>query len=789
MQGPLQGLIVVDISNVMSGCIAGVLLADHGAEVLKVEPRGGNHFAHRPMRKGWDRGKKSVELDIGNADDLARIKTLAASADILMHSLEQPEARALGLDSAGLSAANPGLIVCALTAYGQDTPFRDRPYGESLVAAKFAGMLEKGSPYRDGPLYMGHPALHYGQAFVAVIDALAALRARRVNGSGQDVESSLLDSFLAQSPMNWWWHPDNLSYIKRPAKASKTGTPFGHTRLVTTKFECADGEYLQMHTGGVGSFKRAMDILGFGDRVQAIDGPEMGVPLSDDEYQVARVEIYDAFKKKPRAEWLKLFHAADVAALPVLRPAEVLLDEQIQFVGQCVELPDADYGTIYQAGPAIRFRRSGGAHIEPAPAVGAHNAELPALLARAARGAVTGSGKPVAHALQGVRILDLSSFFACGYAGKLMSDMGADVIKVETPSGDQMRPLPDPFEGCQRGKRGIVVNLKTPEGLEIVRKLVETADVVMHNMRPGKAEKLGIGYDDLAAIKPDLIYAYLPGYGATGPKSKLKSFAPLISGFCGLLYEGAGEGNPPIPSVWGNEDYNNGFLGAVGVLMALENRARTGKGDYLECPQVHSSLFTTSEHFLDAQRKTVYGLRMDKEQMGFSALDRLYRTGDDGWMCIACESDANFHALCSGIGQPQLADDPRFATARARTANDAALLEILVPWFAGLSRTDAFARLDAAGAAVEIAADDHWLPDFIEKSPWGEATGRVFDQPQSIHGHIREVGIVNRLFGTPALHKGPAPHLGEHTREILRELGYADAQIETLIAGRKVLAA
>jgi crotonobetainyl-CoA:carnitine CoA-transferase CaiB-like acyl-CoA transferase len=239
--------------------------------------------------------------------------------------------------------------------------------------------------------------------------------------------------------------------------------------------------------------------------------------------------------------------------------------------------------------------------------------------------------------------------------------------------------------------------------------------------------------------------------------------------------------------VYGNEDYNNGFLGAVGVLMALENRTHTGKGDYLECPQVHSSLFTTSEHFLDADRKTVYGLRMDPHQMGFSALDRLYQTPGDGWICIACSSDANFKALCNGIGQPQLANDPRFKSPRARTQNNTELAAILEPFFAALSKEEAFAKLDAAGAAIEIAADDHWLPDFLKNSTWGEQTGRVVEHLQSMHGHIREVGIVTRLSATPALRKGPAPRFGEHTREILRELDYSSDQIETLIAGKKVL--
>jgi crotonobetainyl-CoA:carnitine CoA-transferase CaiB-like acyl-CoA transferase len=768
----------------MPAAIAAMLLADHGANVTKVETPGGNFFAHDLTRKAWDRGKRSVELDIADPANRATLRGLLAGADILIHAMEEKDAGALGLDHATLERDFPALVVTALTAYGADTPFADRPHGEALAAALLGTMIDKGSPFRAGPVYLGHPALHYGQAFLGVVGALAAIRARHCIGSGQRVEASLLDAMLAQSPMNNWWQEEGVSYIK--AGDSGAVDRFGRTRLITGMFECGDGLFLQFHTGGQGGFKAALDILGFGDRIQAVKGPEMATPLTDDEYQIARIEVFEAFKKKPRDEWIGLFQAADVAALPVLEPAEILRDDQVEFVGQRVALPDPEFGTIHQAAPALIFGDTPCAVPKPAPAVGADNDALASLAARPARAAAR-PARPVRKALEGLKVVDFSSFFAVGFGGRLLSDLGADVIKIETPEGDQMRPLPDCFDAAQRGKRDIVLNLKHPEALEAAYRLVAEADIVTHNLRPGKADKLGIGFEMLSQINPRLIYAYMPGYGSKGPKSLLKSFAPLVSGWTGLLYEGGGDGNPPTRSVFGNEDYNNGFLGAAGVLMAIERRTLTGKGQYMECPQLHSSLWTTSEHFLDADKKVVYGFRLDRDQAGINALDRIYRT-TDGWLCISCRQDERFAALARAVGQPQLPADPRFANPRARSQNDAALQEQLTPFFSGHSSAEAFARLDVAGAACEIVRETSWVREALWQD-WAFASNRVIEDKHSMYGHVRAFGQFVKLSATPGWAQGTAPRLGHHTREILTEAGYSTGEIDGLIASGKAIQA
>src|SRR4249919_3197536 len=192
MAGPIDNLLVIEASEAMPGAMAAMLLADHGAEVIKVEPAGGSVFARDLTRKGWDRGKQSVELDVNSADGRDQLGALLKTADIFIHSYGEREAASLGLDTATLARNYPTLVTCVISAYGQGTPFSERPYGESLAAALLGTMIDRGSSFRPGPLYLGHPALHYGQAFLAAIGSLAAIRARRHTGRGQCVDASLV---------------------------------------------------------------------------------------------------------------------------------------------------------------------------------------------------------------------------------------------------------------------------------------------------------------------------------------------------------------------------------------------------------------------------------------------------------------------------------------------------------------------------------------------------------------------------------------------------------------------
>ena len=773
MAGPLDGLVVVDASWGMPCDIAGMILADYGARVVKIERPCNDVVVGRTLRKILDRNKWSVTADLGTAEGRQRIEQLLGHADLFIESFGAHRAETLGLGYGALHARFPELVYVSVSGYGEEGPLARRPGYEGLLEARM-GLMAEQRAHRDGPIFLGHPTVAYGTAFLAVIGALAALRARKLTGAGQRVSTSLLDGMLAICGMNWWWNEKDISYLARSGDVQG----FGRKRLITDPFQCQDGKWLIVHTGGPGSYKRMMDVLGFGDRVQSVEGPEMSVPLDDEEFEIARHLVPKAFLTRPRDEWVALFAEHDIACLPLLAPNEIFDDEQVRFAKVTVDLPDPDHGVVRQIGPVVHFEETPPDIPVPAPAIGGHDDRI-GELARASAWRPAG-GSTLGGALEGVRIVDVSSFFATGFGAKLLGDLGADVIKVEPPAGDQMRPLGDLWECSQRGKRDLCVDVTNARGRDAVHKLLATADVLTVNFRPGKAEKVGLGYDDLRRINPDLIYAYLPGFGSRGPKSELKSFAPLQSGFVGMNFIGAGRGNPPVRRVMGNEDLYNGFIGAVSVLMALLHRQNSGQAQYLESPQLHSSLFVRTEMAADGDGNPVYGTELDADTTGWSPLYRLYRTAD-GWIALAVFGDTRFSRLATALGHPEWANDPVFATVSARHDHAAELTSKLEDAFGKLSTGEAFATLDAASVPVEIPRDDPIMPELLWEE-WVTETGQVVEHHHPEYGWCREVGLTIHLSDTPGQVRGPSPTLGQHSREILTELGYSAEQIDSLVS-------
>lgn len=386
------------------------------------------------------------------------------------------------------------------------------------------------------------------------------------------------------------------------------------------------------------------------------------------------------------------------------------------------------------------------------------------------------------HALEGVRLIDFGQYLAGPFGPMIIGDLGADVIKVEPVTGDAMRLASKPFFGCQRGKRSLALDLKTPEGRAIALELVATADIVHHNMTAGVATKLGIDDAACRAVKADIVYCNTWAYGLEGPLARFGGLDPLYQASSGLEAESGAihTGNAPLYYRFGMCDAANAMLSVVAVLSALLHRERTGEGQ-----EVWTSLldggatYTSDAHLIGgvpAPRP-----QLDRDLTGLSATYRLYPTQDDDWICVAAVADAEFAALCTVLGRAELAADDRFATAAARDAHRSDLEAELGPVFRTRTARTWSRLLDDADVPNEVPVDTQggiaplFDADNVE-------LGLVARYEHPLLGDMRQFGSLITFSETPGRIFGPPPLVGQHTREILREIGRSDADIDALIA-------
>ncbi len=743
----LHDIRIVDLSTGIAGPVAAMVLAEAGADVILVEPPGGHPDRSKAGFRTWARSKRSVALDIDDPSDRARLDELLASADVLVHSFTPTAARQFGLDDVALAGRFPDLIVSSALGWPANHPDADLPVDDTLTLARLGICDEQVGPQGHSPIFVRFPLGSWGAAWLGAIGIVARLVSRWRSGVAGPAHTSLVQGALIPMMMHW-------SRAQNPPDMLRIGMPKGN--MQATLFECGDGQWIHVMPptpDALPFMREAIDALG-ADGVATANATQSGGLAMWPNAGAYRV----AFKTRPAQEWLEHYWANDVPAQAVLPIGGILHDEQARANGYVVDLDDPVAGRITVAGMPLTIDPPAAIRGTAPAAPGEHTA---AVLGDLARRPVQPRALRLPHTrtpLDRVKVLDFGNFLAGPLGPMLLADLGADVVKVEATTGDPMR-FPDwAFAGCQRGKRGVALDLKNPASRPAVEALVRWADVVHHNLRMPAARRLGLDPDSLRQINPDIVFCHTSSYGPTGPRADWPGYDQLFQSSCGWELEGAGEGNPPMWHRFGFMDHMCAMSSVVSTLLALYHRDRTGLATDVAGSLLGAGVMTTSETYLQPDGELAPLPRLDADQTHLAPGVRIAQVSD-GWVAVAAHRPDEVDRLLTVAGCESADRLPHALSTRGVEELLGALAAADVP--AGvlrLDQRDAFFD-DADNRTAGLVAE-------YRHGAWGN-----FVQPGSMW-----------YFGDQGtqLHRAP-PLLGEHTVEVLRQVGLYKHAIDELI--------
>jgi crotonobetainyl-CoA:carnitine CoA-transferase CaiB-like acyl-CoA transferase len=456
----------------------------------------------------------------------------------------------------------------------------------------------------------------------------------------------------------------------------------------------------------------------------------------------------ERFATRDRSWWLEQLAGHNFRCEPVLRPGEALLDPYVRESGLAADDPSG----ITVVGPAVRVNPAGGGS--------------------PGRPAVRGG-----RLLEGVRVLDLSAYLAGPIAPLVLAELGADVVKVEPLTGDVHRNMEPMFAAGQRGKRTLALDLKAPGAGEVLDRLFRWSDVVHHNSRVGLADRLGYDEATVRAANPDVVYSFASGFGETGARALLPANDQLMQALSGVEQAQAGEGRSPRFLVWGAVDVAGGWLAASGILAGLYARRRSGSGQSVKSSLLGAGLVLKSGAFV-SNGSVVSGPLLDADQLGYGAAYRMYQAGDGAWIAVAVPDQAAWDGLRSVVPAEGLPASPP----PLRTEGGAlqAAEELLEKAFAGRPAADWVTDLRAAGVPVEPVREvdrEGFVAGFVD-DPVNRQLGRIATYRWGDRGRVDQPCFPPRMGPDPQRRAAACiPGLGEHTAEVLEEIGVeADAR-------------
>lgn len=714
----LEGLRVIDCASGLAGSVAALMLAEAGAETIKVEPPAGDPRRGSAEFAVWNRSKRGIALDPACEPD--SFAALLRGADVLIYE---------GQDPPSDLSAHPHLITCAIGAVPPGHADGGLPLDDLIVMAASGILSEQAAIAREGPPYIRFPLGSWCAAWLAAVGIAARVLDVRGGGVPGPVDTSLLQG--AMVPLMMLWRHAEQPSADFDGRIDKTVLP--------SLFECADGVWLHImkNADDTPLMHRLLDAMG-----------PAGVAIANAQWPRHFRYInwganVRAFRSRPSAEWLQDLWAADIPVQPALPMGKLYADPQAQANGYAVEVDDPLFGKVRQPGFPVTMNPPGRVK-GPVPGLDADRADL---LARARERTVVAakkdSDKPF---LDGVRILDFGQYLAGPLATMLLADLGAEVIKIEAPGGDPMRSNESAFLGCQRGKRSLALDLKHPRATEVIERLVRRSDVVHHNLRMPSARRFGLHYEALKTIRPDIVFGHVSAYGPQGPRRYWPGYDQLFQASTGWELANAGHGNRPTWLRFGMMDHLCAMSLAYGILLALIRRQATGEGSEIAASLLGTSMMTMSELMMrEDGTLTDPGPALDAAQLGVSPGRRLARCSD-GWIALTGP------------------DESAPATRE----------------LAALTVADALALLATRGfVAVHVRSEASGREFLFD--PGNIAAGLVARYPHRLYGELRHPGAFWTLpSGMLRLDRAP-PEIGQHSGEILEESGFSRAEIASLI--------
>jgi crotonobetainyl-CoA:carnitine CoA-transferase CaiB-like acyl-CoA transferase len=796
----LKGYRALDLTD-LSGQLCGRILADLGMEVIKIEPPGGD-----PVRKlppfvqsadgqrlsatfaHLNAGKASKALDLDQEAHRATLRRLVGTADVLLESFKPGELDAKGLGYKDLAAIRPGIVMASITGFGQTGPKKNWACNDLVALAQSGFLYISGDPSLP-PVRPPETQAYYFASLFAAAGVLAALYRREQTGEGDHIDASMQETLATHE------HIIRL-YANEKQVVKRAGSQHGQVAPARI-FRCRDGfVYLYVTRQHWNLFLEIWQ-----EHPVEMDAPDWRNNL----YRRAHADqinaAVEAFARKhTMEEFTNLLQAKGIPCVPVNTPLGFANDEHVRSRGFMVAVEHAGFGSTKQ--PAMPFVIDGArlpigsvpvldGWLSPSyisPVTGERGEEVSAVPEeiKTAPAANSDSAPNAGNGpLHGMRIVSFDHVLAGPYGTTILAELGADLIKVESRKGG-MDPFrffgtgEDPnlsprFLEFNRNKRSFTVNLKHPKGQKVLHDLVAHADAVLDNYSVDVVERIGLGYEDLRRVKPDIINLRMPGLGTTGPKRHFSTVGVNITAFTGLTYlwNHPGVTNPPIGSQTVFPDYVSGVLCAIIIISGVLYRNRQKKGAFIDLAQSEATAFMIGASLMAAAASGEDPEPIGNASPSAAPHDCYPCQGEDRWCVIAAENERQWAALANIVGS-QIANDPRFKTLNDRLRYREELNATISRWTQGRDAFEIMECLQQAGvpSAVVQTGED------LASDPQLKERGFIIAVENPRLGRVVLPNFPLQFANAKLTRRWEFPVLGRDTEAVLRDvMGYDEATI------------